>query len=137
MVGATGFEPVTPCAQGNYELAKSFKSFRTHRRARAFRAGHFRSRLTTTTSPRPCPEFCNTLQRLRSGAGNWLRDRRNRENWSPQIGTDVAARTSNAELCARLIPSRLILEIKVVRGRPSRAAAPPRPPTAPSVFWRV
>ena len=35
------------------------------------------------------------------------------------------------------VPSRFILEIKVVRGRPSRAAAPFRPPTTPSVCWRV
>jgi hypothetical protein len=56
---------------------------------------------------------------------------------SPDIGTYAAARTGNAELCPRLIPSRLILEIKVVRGRPSRAAAPSRPPTAPSVCSRV
>jgi hypothetical protein len=49
----------------------------------------------------------------------------------------ITAHTGTAELCPRLMPSRFILEIKVVRFRPSRAAAPFRPPTTPSVCWRV
>src|ERR1700692_437439 len=52
-------------------------------------------------------------------------------------GRPITAHTGTAELCPRLMPSRFILEINVVRGRPSRAAAPSRPPTTPSVCWRV
>jgi len=45
--------------------------------------------------------------------------------------------TGNAELYRGSTPSRFILAINVVRGTPSRAAAPSRPPTTPSVRWRV
>ncbi len=54
-----------------------------------------------------------------------------------EIGTYAAARTGNAELCPGWIASRFIFAIKVVRARPSLAAAPFEPPTTPSVCWRV
>lgn len=56
---------------------------------------------------------------------------------SPEIGTEASVRTGNTEVCPNVIPSRFIMDIKVVRFTPSRAAAPFRPPTTPSVCWRV
>jgi hypothetical protein len=53
------------------------------------------------------------------------------------IGTYATARTGNAELYSRLMPSRCILAIKVVRGRPSRMAARFGPQTAPPICGRV
>jgi hypothetical protein len=56
---------------------------------------------------------------------------------SSEIGTEASVRTGNTEVCPNVIPSRFIMDIKVVRFTPSRAAAPFRPPTTPSVCWRV
>jgi len=56
---------------------------------------------------------------------------------SKNYAADPAARATANDLSEGLIPSRLILAIKVVRGRPSRAAAPFRPPMTPPVCCRV
>jgi hypothetical protein len=47
--------------------------------------------------------------------------------------TDALARAGGDDFSKGPIPRRLIFAIKVVRGRPSRAAAPFGPPTTPSV----
>jgi len=52
-------------------------------------------------------------------------------------GCYATACAREAKRCARLIPNRRILEIKVVRRRPSRAAAPFGPPITPLVRVRV
>jgi hypothetical protein len=55
----------------------------------------------------------------------------------PSSCTEATDRACSAKLRRGLMPSRLIMEIKVVRFRPRRAAAPFGPPTTPSVRRRV